>query len=1040
MANENLTRRTLRNKEKKSYQDNLEDEIEGKRRFDVHDKLSSDKYVFDSSESLVLEMEGKDFNFQYIQEHGFKAPIKFTCKDGLGLRAPDADKFDLNDVKYYVGGKRMVDVVDSNTQQPVEMTMSQWVKYFTNPNRDRILNVISLEFSHTGMDRLVEPPELVRKIDWVNVMWPPELIEAQTDTTNNLDDMKYPKVKKYVLMSVAGCYTDFHIDFGGTSVWYHIIKGEKIFWMIEPNHENLMKYEKWTLSTKQEDVFFGDLVDRCTKVHLQAGDTFMIPSGWIHAVHTPADSLVFGGNFIHSFSIGMQIKISEIEHKTKVPNRFRFPFYPQIHWYTAKRYIELLEKDLDEKEKKEQQQQQQEEMNKDNTSASSSTSDVKEFLENKENLGVVKNSGKKVKSKKVKMECADHTATASKSNDATSSDDVTDDDKEAVQKEAVDQEPKEVHWEPINMTDFEVDGLKHLIQRLKTWDRAIQNCPEEITDQEALLDRLTELVEMHEDDDQWLATRGIDIFDQYDQYFEDTGCASPTIRQRQKAKKIRSGLKVKGDTMRRPKKTTPATRKRRLRCGGCEGCTRDNCGECKYCLDMPKFGGPGRMKQSCIFRICLNPTLPTSAKCSVCDEVKTDDDNPIMECSICAALAHPNCFENKGPCKISESLNNCWECPNCCQDEEAGDFDPNLVRGKMDPLKRKLAASVGSTEPKDEDGVTKKRRKSNVADENADQKRKKKTRGYESDPDQEMTEQQEVPVKERKKSAKKDRPTVHVVVEAIDPKYVVRPRPVTPPPNEVELVDNTCHPVPRDLWLRVFSNLSQSDLCLCMRVCRTWNRWAMTQAFWQNIDASNKKVTSVVLEGIVRRQPTRLSLAHCNVTFNQVKWLLARIPRLSHLNLQGNTFTAVAALFSSVCPPLQSLDISLCEGVRDELMLKLLSPAADNNSPANRGKNPLINLQELSIAGCDVTDESIRYVSRFLPSLEKLDVSYCGKITDAGVDVLTSETSICRDILTQVDLSGCKKLTTSSLEFLMQCSKEPRVVVERCDKLILPSA
>ena len=29
-------------------------------------------------------------------------------------------------------------------------------------------------------------------------------------------------------MSVAGCYTDFHIDFGGSSVWYHILKGAKV--------------------------------------------------------------------------------------------------------------------------------------------------------------------------------------------------------------------------------------------------------------------------------------------------------------------------------------------------------------------------------------------------------------------------------------------------------------------------------------------------------------------------------------------------------------------------------------------------------------------------------------------------------------------------------------------------------------------------------------------------------------------------------------------------------------------------------------------
>lgn len=29
-------------------------------------------------------------------------------------------------------------------------------------------------------------------------------------------------------MSVEGCYTDFHIDFGGTSVWYHILRGTKV--------------------------------------------------------------------------------------------------------------------------------------------------------------------------------------------------------------------------------------------------------------------------------------------------------------------------------------------------------------------------------------------------------------------------------------------------------------------------------------------------------------------------------------------------------------------------------------------------------------------------------------------------------------------------------------------------------------------------------------------------------------------------------------------------------------------------------------------
>lgn len=40
--------------------------------------------------------------------------------------------------------------------------------------------------------------------------------------------------------------------------------------------------------------------------------------GWIHAVYTPEDTLVFGGNILHSFNIPMQLSIHEIENRTKV--------------------------------------------------------------------------------------------------------------------------------------------------------------------------------------------------------------------------------------------------------------------------------------------------------------------------------------------------------------------------------------------------------------------------------------------------------------------------------------------------------------------------------------------------------------------------------------------------------------------------------------------------------------------------------------------------------------------------------------------------
>ena len=52
-------------------------------------------------------------------------------------------------------------------------------------------------------------------------------------------------------------------------------------------------------------------------------------------------------------------------------------------------------------------------------------------------------------------------------------------------------------------------------------------------------------------------------------------------------------------------------KKRRGRgCGACPGCVRSDCGTCQYCKDKPKFGGPGKKKQRCSFRVCSNFVSP----------------------------------------------------------------------------------------------------------------------------------------------------------------------------------------------------------------------------------------------------------------------------------------------------------------------------------------------------------------------------------------------------------------------------------------------
>jgi len=328
--------RNARNKTKDYLYE--EDEEAFSNNFDILEKLKSPKF----SKFFLQEMKGEDVNLEHFQRQGFNSPIFVPDKSGLHIKVPDSS-FDVSDVRNLIGGKRVLEVMNCATQTNSQMLLRDWEEFFNHPDRDDTkLNVISLEFSQTKLESYVSAPRVVRQIDWVDNVWPRHLKNDQEDGTNDMRSMMYPKVQKYCLMSVAGCYTDFHIDFGGTSVWYHIIRGQKIFWLIPPTDENLKLYEEWTMSGKQGDVFFGDTVAKCGKIALKPGNTLLIPSGWIHAVYTPEDSLVFGGNFLHSFAIEKQLRVAQIEELTKVPTKFRFPFFTELQWYALDKYVWAL--------------------------------------------------------------------------------------------------------------------------------------------------------------------------------------------------------------------------------------------------------------------------------------------------------------------------------------------------------------------------------------------------------------------------------------------------------------------------------------------------------------------------------------------------------------------------------------------------------------------------------------------------------------------------------------------------------------------------
>lgn len=262
---------------------------------------------------------GAHFEYEGVTDDG-QDKLDMVIPKGLTVRR----------VAELYGQNEPVPVIDVKAQEGEvkKWTMGKWADYYEQQGEKPVRNVISLEVSRSRLGRLIRRPKAVRDMDLQDSVWRED------------DKLAPPPVQFYCLMSVADCFTDFHIDFGGSSVYYHIVKGRKVFFFIPPTKQNLKKYEDWCLSPNQGHDWLGKQVKECYRVDLYPGDTMLIPSGWIHAVWTPEDSLVIGGNFLTRVHYGMQIRVLEIEKSTKVAAQFRYPFFQKIMWLTVIKYLE----------------------------------------------------------------------------------------------------------------------------------------------------------------------------------------------------------------------------------------------------------------------------------------------------------------------------------------------------------------------------------------------------------------------------------------------------------------------------------------------------------------------------------------------------------------------------------------------------------------------------------------------------------------------------------------------------------------------------
>uniref|UniRef100_A0AAY5F0T2 [histone H3]-dimethyl-L-lysine(36) demethylase n=1 Tax=Electrophorus electricus TaxID=8005 RepID=A0AAY5F0T2_ELEEL len=1058
---------------RRRYQDDgiSDDEIEGKRTFDLEEKIKSKQ--FDSN--LVKIMDGKDFTFEYIQREGLRDPIIFPKSDGLGLQMPDPD-FSVSDVKLFVGSRRVIDVMDVTTQKGIEMSMGQWRRYYETPasEREKLYNVISLEFSHTKLEHLVKRPNAVDVVDWVDNMWPRHLKERQRDSTNAIIDI----VSYY-----------FHIDFGGTSVWYHVLRGGKMFWLIPPTPQNLELYENWVLSGKQGDIFLGDKANSCQRIELKQGYTFLIPSGWIHAVYTPEDTLVFGGNFLHSFNIPMQLNIYNIEDRTRVPSKFRYPFYYEMCWYVLERYLYCL------------------------TNISHLTPEFQ-----KHSLGI----GQYTQTSEVKQGV---------------------DDEESIPS------PPARPGVKVHLTPFELEGLWQLLHKLEELPAHKKCVPVGIRNAPALLNDIRALLKEHANDDPKQSYTGKPIVmwpKRPSWYSPPPAPLSLLYRPRPPGS---SPILPPVPRPVKPPSSLMRLRRRRVRCKRCEACLRSECGDCTYCRDMKKFGGPGRLKKTCVLRQCLAPGLPLSAVCAICKEGSQEAEGSqatqaLMECSECAQITHPECIKMPGDGVINKDLPSCWECPKCVhhkntETRSSVSLSPKLLRQRSLERGGVIGAGLGRgssrgrgamscrgrgvrlrgggrggalrgrrerDEDRDDseeegDGRDKEERRENGrggkenrphrhggrpkeeenrdGQQNGEHERERDEDGEQAQPDTSVVLSDEtlvqrscVTVTLQPTRGRRDPSTIVPKLEAnvssrslprshgeMQGKSLLRPplrngarrtdrmsrslrcnsreshhgarggkrpRPEKgrPPASSTSPASHASPELngasepgwERVVWVSVFRYLTRVELCICMAVCKSWYKWGCDKRLWTRISLSRcQSISPQALSGIIKRQPVTLDLSWTNISKKQLTWLINRLPGLKDLVLSGCTWASVSALSSPSCPLLRSLDLRWADGVKDTQIRELLNPPGSNN------RSQLRNMQCLRLCGLEVTEATLRLIIRHMPQLTRLELSHC-PLTDNALNLLTAVGSSTRNTLTHLNLAGCSRLTDGCLSYLQRLS------------------
>jgi F-box/leucine-rich repeat protein 10/11 len=169
-----------------------------------------------------------------------------------------------------------------------------------------------------------------------------------------------------------------------------------------------------------------------------------------------------------------------------------------------------------------------------------------------------------------------------------------------------------------HLTPQEIFGLKAIVMYIHALAVSKKNVPQLISEPIELVRDIRLVVDEHKNDELDSAVTGVPLLHW------------PGIKTDPGFTRLAKPPKPKKDTNRLPsflkneQKSSSSSapshlKKERVPCNICQACISPDCGRCHFCMDMPRFGGAGKLRQPCQLRLCLQPLLLPTIVCNICN-------------------------------------------------------------------------------------------------------------------------------------------------------------------------------------------------------------------------------------------------------------------------------------------------------------------------------------------------------------------------------------------------------------------------------------